>query len=55
MVKGNILHKDEAASVSSDTYLDTASPQAEEAILSWRNDPLYKYVVYSNNNRIFFF
>ena len=45
MDERNVLPDSDKISVASDnTFFDIPGPQAEEATLSWRNDPLYKWV-----------
>jgi hypothetical protein len=43
MDKQEMLNNVEELSIASDTtFFDIPNPQAEEATLSWRNDPLSK-------------
>jgi hypothetical protein len=43
MEEANVLPDSDKISVASDTtFFGIPGPQAEEATLSWRNDPLYK-------------
>lgn len=44
MEKRNLLDDEDGESIVSSTYFCNSGPQVEEATLSWRNDPLYKYV-----------
>ena len=36
--------EDELSIASDDIFIEVPTPKSEEATLSWRNDPSYKYV-----------
>jgi hypothetical protein len=37
--------EDELSIASDDIFIEVPTPKSEEANLSWRNDPSYKYVL----------
>ena len=37
--------EDELSIASDDIFIEVPTPKSEEATLSWRNDPYYKYVL----------
>ena len=38
--------EDELSIASDDIFIEVPTPKSEEATLSWRNDPSYKYVTF---------
>jgi hypothetical protein len=40
-----IRDEDELSTASDDISIEVPTPKSEEATLSWRNDPSYKYVL----------